>query len=74
MTLDECIPDGTVFSLTCEQCDAGMDIACYDQALAEGWTNIGYDPGGLAWNYVGLCPDCRRAEETLDRERGVPDE
>ena len=72
MALNEQIPDDVAFSLTCEECDAGMDIVSYDHALSEGWTGISYDPDGLAWNFVGLCPDCRRAQDERDREREIP--
>jgi hypothetical protein len=71
MPLPNNVPPDIAFSLTCERCDAGMDIDSYDQALAQGWTGIDYDPDGLAWNFVGLCPDCRREEEERDRKRGL---
>ena len=45
------------FSLTCQNCDAGMGIASREQAHAEGWTGIVYDDGP-SWNFVGMCPEC----------------
>lgn len=72
MSRPEPIENDLGFSLICRDCDAGMEIVSYDQALSEGWTAIVADPG-LAWNYVGLCPDCRRAEEERDRQNGTPD-
>ena len=53
------------FSLVCSECDAGMNIESYDQALAEGWAEIEFAPDLPMANFIGLCPDC--AEE-LHRE------
>jgi len=72
MSTNEEIPSDVPFSLICEECDAGMDIVSHDHALAEGWTEIIYDANGLSANFVGLCPDCRRAQEERDSERGLP--
>lgn len=47
------------FSLVCSECDAGMNMGSYDQALAEGWAEIDCAPDLPMANYVGLCPDCR---------------
>ena len=47
------------FSLSCSICDAGLHIESPEQALAEGWIEIEEDSGGLAWNYLGLCPACQ---------------
>jgi hypothetical protein len=58
------VPPGVVFSLVCERCDAGMDIETYEQAMDEGWTDISYEPDLSSANFIGLCPDCRRAEES----------
>jgi hypothetical protein len=52
------------FSLVCERCDAGMDVETYEQAQNEGWSDISYEPDLSMANYLGLCPDCRRAEES----------
>ena len=69
MTPEETLPDDLTFSLSCVECDAGMEVVCYDQALAEGWTEIVSDPGGLTWTYLGLCPGCRRAARERERNR-----
>jgi hypothetical protein len=55
--------DLTVFSLVCEECDAGMNVLSHADALAEGWTEIEYRPDLPMANYCGLCPDCRRDRE-----------
>lgn len=55
-------PIGTVFSLECLECDAGMSVESYNQAVAEGWTKIEHDDGP-AWNFLGLCPDCKEARD-----------
>lgn len=73
MTRPEPIEDDVEFSLICRDCDAGMEIVSYDHALSEGWTAIVADPG-LAWNYVGLCPACRRTQDECDRRNGLPDQ
>jgi hypothetical protein len=57
-TYDEIRP-GVPFSLVCERCDDGMHIDSYKQALAEGWSDIGYTPDLIMAYYVGLCPACR---------------
>jgi hypothetical protein len=51
------------FTLTCSECDAGMEIESHEHAVAEGWTDIDYRPDLPMANYVGLCPVCR---ETFD--------
>jgi hypothetical protein len=73
MARPEPIGDDVGFSLICRDCDAGMEIISYDQALSEGWTAIVADPG-LAWNYVGLCPACCRAQDERDRPKGSSDQ
>lgn len=45
------------FSLECFNCDAGMDVDSFEQAIILGWEDIQFDDG-LAWNYLGLCPEC----------------
>ena len=72
MSPKDIFPDDVGFSLTCLECDAGMEIVSYDQALSNGWTGISYDPDGLAWNCFGLCPACRRAQDERDRHYGPP--
>ena len=49
------------FSLECYCCDAGMDLATVEAAIVAGWTEIRED-SGLAWNYLGLCPECAASE------------
>jgi hypothetical protein len=50
------------FSLTCERCDAGTDIASFSQAEAEGWLEIMYHDGP-GWNFIGVCPECANDDE-----------
>lgn len=57
------IPSDVAFSLVCQQCDAGMEIETYEQAMDEGWMDISYEPDLPSANFLGLCPDCRRAME-----------
>ena len=54
MTQEEKLP----FSLTCVLCDAGNEIKSKTEAERRGWRDITPDPDGLAWNDVGVCPDC----------------
>ena len=57
------VDPGLPFSLECFTCDAGMEIDSPEKALLAGWKNI--EPSnGLAWNYLGDCPDCIRLEAT----------
>jgi hypothetical protein len=67
--MQEEIPADVVFSLVCEVCDAGSNITCHEQAIAEGWTDIIYAPDLPMANFVGLCPDCKREEEARDSAR-----
>jgi hypothetical protein len=62
MSIDPKILTTIPFSLVCETCDAGMDIETYEQAVAEGWTEIEYDPGLPQANFVGTCPECSREQ------------
>lgn len=52
-----------VFSLVCQQCDAGMDIESEEQAIEEGWSGIEPAFDLPQANYCGLCPDCRQEQE-----------
>ena len=61
--IDKAILSRIAFSLVCERCDAGMEVETYEQALDEAWTNISYEPELSMANFLGLCPECRRAEE-----------
>jgi hypothetical protein len=67
MTLPADLPPDVPFSLTCEQCDAGMEIGSYEEAVAAGWTDIEYAPDYLMANFVGLCPGCGLAEQEKER-------
>jgi hypothetical protein len=40
-----------------------MEIDSYEQALDGGWSEISYEPDLPMANFLGLCPDCREAEE-----------
>lgn len=51
---------GIVFTLVCEECDAGDDITSEGEALAAGWSRIQFAPDLPQANFVGLCPECRR--------------
>jgi hypothetical protein len=59
--------DLTVFSLVCEQCDAGSNVPSYDAAIIDGWTEIEYRPDLPMANYCGLCPDCRRNRQLAEQ-------
>lgn len=60
--MDASIPRDVPFSLVCAECDAGMEIETYEQAVAQGWTDITFEPDYPAANFIGLCPDCRRGD------------
>jgi hypothetical protein len=64
--MDDPIPRDVPFSLTCQQCDAGMEIETYEEALAQGWLDITNAPDLPMANFLGLCPECRREEERLN--------
>lgn len=51
------------FSISCCECDVGSHIGSVEQARAEKWTQIVFDPGGYTWNYLGLCLECRKESE-----------
>lgn len=56
------------FSLTCGECDDGMEINSPEEAIQLGWDeSIDYDDG-MAWNFIGMCPTCRATKETFDGE------
>ena len=54
------VPKLLPFSIQCFDCDADQGLT-FEQAVAEGWTGI-EDNDGLAWNQLGYCPDCAKAE------------
>jgi hypothetical protein len=63
------IPPDVVFSLVCEECDAGSNVISHEQAIVEGWTDIVYAPDLPMANFLGLCPDCKREEEARESAR-----
>lgn len=50
------------FSLMCSECDAGMDVVSYEQAMLRGWSDMMPDDHGMSWTWLGTCPDCKMAE------------
>lgn len=66
MNSDACQHDAIPFSLVCTECDAGMEIRSYDQALAAGWTDIQFAPDLPMANYLGLCPECQELAWPID--------
>ena len=60
--MSEDIPPDVPFSLSCTDCDADSPDS-YQEAIAEGWTGIEFFPEGIAENFLGICPDCRRRDE-----------
>ena len=61
--------DLSVFSLVCENCDAGNDMLNEVDARAAGWTQIEYAPDLPMANFVGLCPHCNREWQRTDRRQ-----
>lgn len=59
MTAKEALP----FSLSCYDCDLGDGIDTREQAILLGWTRI-IEEDGEWFNYLGMCPECRKLEET----------
>lgn len=55
------IPEGVPFSVSCCDCDVDGP-ATYQQAVAEGWTNIAFYPQGLSENFLGQCPQHSQRE------------
>src|SRR5437016_3514394 len=47
------------FALACSHIDSALSRA---EAIADGWTGIDEDLQGLSWNFLGLCPDCAKAD------------
>lgn len=56
--------DGEIFSLECTQCDAGMDLASIDHAVAAGWIDV-VEHDGPAWTHLGVCPECQKTEDRV---------
>jgi hypothetical protein len=59
--------DLSVFSLVCENCDAGDDMLNEVDARATGWTQIEYAADLPMANFVGLCPDCATERQRTER-------
>jgi hypothetical protein len=55
-----------VFSLVCEECDAGSDLATMDDAIAAGWAEIDYAPDLPMANFCGVCPECQSIREARE--------
>ena len=62
------IPRDVPFTISCYEC-SGNEPESYEEALREGWTEIRYFPEGVAENFLGLCPECRRFGEEQDVAR-----
>ncbi len=61
------LPDDVPFSLTCRECDAGMEVVSYSEAIALGWLEIDFEPDLPMANFSGLCPGCgQQAEEQIE--------
>ena len=58
--IDGCGPQ-PVFTLVCCDCDAGEDVESPEQAMLEGWSEIGPAFDLLQANFAGWCPDCKEA-------------
>ncbi len=69
MATPEGFPPEVPFSLTCEECDGGMEIGSYEEAVEQGWTGIEYTPEQMLANFLGLCPECRQRLEFEERAR-----
>ena len=63
--MDDAIQPDVPFSVSCTDCDIDSPFS-YDEALRDGWTGIEFFPQGIAENYLGLCPECRKREEEDD--------
>ena len=63
MSSSKDLPPDVPFSLTCEYCDAGMEIESREEALAAGWTDIEFVRNCPLANFIGTCPGCSRQEK-----------
>lgn len=66
------LPDDVPFSLTCSECDAGMEVTSHSEAIALGWLDIVFAPDLPMANFLGLCPECRRQAEAECGEAEPP--
>jgi len=48
------------FSLACMDCDDGQHIGSEKDAIKAGWSDISFEPDGMWWSHVGLCPTCKK--------------
>jgi hypothetical protein len=55
--------DDVPFSLSCVDCDVDSP-ATFNEAIRAGWTEICFVPESPAENYLGLCPECRKLNES----------
>ena len=55
------IPLGVPFTLTCNTCgNEGPDT--FDDAVADGWSQVRHTPAGESYNFLGLCPICHATD------------
>lgn len=52
------VPDPPPFVLSCFTCDNSVGIENVEQAVAQGWKALTFDPSGLSWTHIGICPEC----------------
>jgi hypothetical protein len=57
------IPTEVPFTLSCAECN-NEGPPSYGDALAAGWKRLIYTPAGLSENFLGVCPQCSRAEDS----------
>ena len=48
-----------LFTLVCCECDAGEGVESEEQAILEGWSEVGPAFDLLQANYAGWCPVCK---------------
>lgn len=56
------------FVVACYECDCDSPDS-YEQAIAEGWTEIEYAPDGFSSNFYGYCPEHRLDELELRQQQ-----
>lgn len=69
----KCCEEQVPFSLSCVSCGAGDGVTSSYQAHQDGWFEIGFDPGGPSWNWLGTCPECQKEEEADGAPEGPPE-
>lgn len=55
--------DAVAFSLSCVDCDTDSPSS-FEEAIRVGWSRIRFTPESPAENFLGLCPECRRLNES----------